>query len=232
MIPVLGVPILTRPDILMEMLVTLDYEIGTIILIDNGCVLEDSLAERSVGCKIRIIRPIENLGVAASWNEIMASEPDAPWWFISGFDVLYSPGDIENLAARMAEEPNGMGYLDGYSSFGISRAVVEKVGIFDENFMPAYFEDNDYYRRCKLAGVPMRDVPSGVKHRRSATIRSCPLYVEENRRTFPLNAEYYQRKWGGLPGGEAFTTPFDLGGDLRSWQPEPGRRAAQKWKKE
>jgi hypothetical protein len=35
----------------------------------------------------------------------------------------------------------------GWSIFAINRACVDNVGFFDENFFPAYFEDNDYHYR-------------------------------------------------------------------------------------
>jgi hypothetical protein len=48
-------------------------------------------------------------------------------------------------------------------------------------------------------------------------------------RSFPKNSEYFVRKWGGTPYHEVYTTPFNAGGDIRSWQLDVDRLAAQRW---
>ncbi|HEY0783752.1 MAG TPA: hypothetical protein VGE98_14935, partial [Thermoanaerobaculia bacterium] len=100
-------------------------------------------------------------------------------------------------------------------------------GWFDENFYPAYKEDQDYAYRCELAGV--RRVayacPCGfaAEHLESQTIRSDPEYAALNAVTHTeWNWRYYREKWGGDHGEERFTTPF--GRDDRDWRfwPDPG----------
>ena len=103
--------------------------------------------------------------------------------------------------------------LDGFSAFGINRAALERVGYFDENFVPAYCEDADYEYRCKLAHVPIVQLSVGLRHDRSSTI-SDPFYDGQNQRTYPANVAYFKAKWGGpLRGGETYVTPFNLGED-------------------
>lgn len=220
MIPVLGVPILNHPELLDKMLASIDVPVGRLVVVDNGGVVGEIDAE--------VIRPGENLGVAASWNLVMMRYPDAPWWMLSGFDVIYAPGDLARLTAHM-ETVGGVALLGGFSAFGIDRTAIDGAGWFDENFHPAYFEDNDYDYRCRLAGVSLAGLPAGLLHRISSTILENEHYTRQNARTFPLNAHYYRLKWGGFPNQERFTTPFNEGGDVRDWTLDPARIADQRW---
>jgi GT2 family glycosyltransferase len=119
-----------------------------------------------------------------------------------------------------------------FGAFGINRAAIGRVGLFDENFHPIYCEDADYEYRLRLAEVPDIDLPSGATHAEggSVTYRSDPTYARRNAATYPANLAYYQAKWGGpLRGGERFTTPFDAGGSVREWTLDLARLAAQAW---
>lgn len=87
------------------------------------------------------------------------------------------------------------------------------VGGYDTN-LPNYFSDNDWYRRCKLAGWELvqmvgHNVEHGVNGEGSQTINSDLRLKFLNGQTFPLYAEYYKKKWGGSPGHEVFRFPFN-----------------------
>lgn len=221
MIPVLGVPILTGPQMLDEMLSSIDQPVGEIVVIDNGNVVDELNAT--------VIKPGFNLGVAASWNRIIAERPAAPWWAIVGYDVILAPGDLKRLTNHMVST-GGVALLGGFNAFGIDHVALDRAGTFDENFHPAYFEDNDYDRRCKLVGVPLTGLPSGLLHRTSSTIGNNQTYSLENARTFPYNALYYRSKWGGPPRQERYETPFNEGGSVSDWKLEPSRVQDLAWR--
>lgn len=223
MIPVLGVPILNRPDLLLTMLRSIDVPVGRIVIIDNGDVVPDILDEN-----VRVIRPGHNLGVGASWNLIVKTTPRAPWWVFANSDLEFVPGDLARLAEHMVTV-GGLALLGTFSVAGISAEVFEKAGLFDENFAPAYYEDNDFDYRCRLAGVPMAGLPTGLRHHISSTLNSSPNYRRQNTQTFAANGVYYHEKWGGPPMGEVYTTPFNRGGDPREWRLDVSRLAAQAW---
>jgi len=223
MIPVLGVPILVRPDLLQEMFSSLDHEIGRMVIVDNGDVIPYDQDPR-----MTVVRPGANLGVAASWNHIIKITPDAPWWAIVNFDVVFSPGDLDRLVDRM-ENGGEVVLLGGFTAFGISRSAIAKAGWFDENFAPAYFEDNDYDMRCRLTGTPIEALPAGLRHRNSSTLRDSAQAREGNLRTFKPNKERFKAKWGGMPYRETFTTPFDQGGSPRDCTLDIDRLRDQTW---
>ena len=94
-----------------------------------------------------------------------------------------------------------------FSAFMIDRKCWETIGEFDELFHPAYYEDNDYHYRMKLAGLAALTYPPAMFfHWGSATQLEAlgrPLTNSAN------NHAYYVRKWGGDPGHEVFRTPLN-----------------------
>jgi len=94
------------------------------------------------------------------------------------------------------------------SAFLISRVAFEEVGLFDENFDPAYYEDNDYHYRIKLTkkwkaykcSVPYYHI--GSKTFFELQDQGVNMRVTQNR-------DYYLEKWGGLPGSEKYLIAFN-----------------------
>lgn len=97
-----------------------------------------------------------------------------------------------------------------FAAFVMNRNCWETVGPFDENFFPAYFEDNDYHLRITLAGLRAVCHPAAMFYhfgsRTQFQARDRPLVP---RARFEQNQYYYFRKWGGLPGQERFAKPFN-----------------------
>jgi GT2 family glycosyltransferase len=94
--------------------------------------------------------------------------------------------------------------------FAIGEGAVERVGYFDENFWPAYFEDFDYHYRLGLAAAPLLwDERTLLEHQRSATVRRDRLIGLLHPERLRRNEQYYVRKWGGLPDKETYVHPFN-----------------------
>lgn len=240
MIPVLGVPVLNRPDFLFEMIESIDYPVQTIIVVDNGAILDTTDPE--VLRRLRpptgpddgrteVIRLPHNVGVAVAWNLIFKVTPSVPWWCIVNSDLTFGPGDLANLTEAMtARSGPVLQQLLGLAAFGINNEVLERVGYFDENFHPAYCEDVDYVRRCHLAGIETPSIVGTLKHRGSATIFNDESYRLQNAFTYGENRAYYRSKWGGdVDGTERFETPFNNGGSEPPIQPSRFRELA--WKR-
>ena len=157
-----------------------------------------------------VIELPHNIGVAASWNLAIKCHPHEPFWLVANHDTVFAPGDLDLLIAEMRKPgPRWVGMNGDWRAFGINAECVERVGLFDERFVPVYCEDADYERRCTLAGVPWYFIEGGATHVGSASIRE-PRYAAGNARTYPSNRAYYRDKWGGdLRGGELFAVPFD-----------------------
>lgn len=221
MIPVLGVPCISRPDLLERMLHSITVDVGETIIIDNGAGV--------VPLDLRPIRLPHNLGVAASWNLIIKLTPKAPWWLISNADVVYAQADLEALCEVMEDPSPAVWTMDGFAAFAINAACVEEVGFFDENYHPAYVEDCDYEYRCKLRHVPIRELPNSIHHDTSSTIAD-DFYAVQNARTYNSNVEYHRHKWGGhLRGGERFDIPNIDGDPAGDWQLDLRRLRENAW---
>lgn len=177
------------------------------------------------------IRPIiidnwnDNLGVSIGWNMGVAKaiELGLDTVAIVNDDVVLAPGTLDKLVESSVDcdlvsgvnhDDTGAGlFYDGfpdYSCFVIKpREFVEKFGLFDETFTPAYFEDNDMHYRIKVAGGKSAlRLDARIYHKGSVTqfsmhggVVTSPMF-EENR-------AYYISKWGGQPREERFTTPFN-----------------------
>ena len=173
---------------------------------------------------MQIVRPAANLGVAASWNSVIRSDPTAPYWLIANVDAHLHGDDI----AYVIDECNKggarwVGICNDWRLFGITAEAVERAGFFDENYHPIYLEDCDYEYRCKLAGVDAyNDVrvsrsPGEANASRSTHIGGTSWRGIRKLDRRPVN-EYYFEKWGGgWRGGETYTTPFNEGGSVRDW---------------
>ena len=98
-----------------------------------------------------------------------------------------------------------------FSCFMISKETIEKVGWFDEQFYPAYFEDNSYHYRCKLiAGndSAITITQGAFYHFGSRTqneaLGGIPVCGGD---AFNANKQRFIKLWGGMPSKETFRHP-------------------------
>jgi GT2 family glycosyltransferase len=193
-IPVMIVPILARPEILGAMLESVDHPIAQLVIIDNGACL-DSLPWNECILRTSVIKMPANLGVAGSWNLGIKAAPFVSWWLIVNFDITWPAGSLRMFAEQgNADEIVLSECGQPWSAFAIGENVVRRVGLFDEGYHPAYFEDNDYARRC--GDEIVRPAPIPVRHDNSSTLAAAD-YGEKNNRTYLSNSDYFQAGGGG-----------------------------------
>lgn len=190
---------------------------------------------------------VENAGVAASWNvgarAVLDSQAD--WLVIISAAVRFgAPGGAdfvealeeapaEAWALEAGECPRQRGIGFGWHLIGFRRSTFERVGLFDENFWPAYWEDCDFGHRIRCATPSWQPGPAplwpkveidadlaGFAHGvKLAGIESQPRRL----------AAYYSEKWGGPPAHEEFCTPFgDPALPLSWWPPQGDPRAVRR----
>jgi GT2 family glycosyltransferase len=123
-------------------------------------------------------------------------------------DCVLIEGDVHDLCVDgVVTSPLVIGERQGFgesiepggfhgSFWVIGRAVLERVGLLDERFERAYWEDDDLLARLRAAGVPTRQVASVcVRHVGGLST----VKVPEHRRWLELNAQRFEEKWGSLP---------------------------------
>jgi GT2 family glycosyltransferase len=182
------------------------------VVFDNGGAL-DPLYLPDVN--VFIYSVYGNMGVAAAWNYFLKNIPEIR--IIVNDDVIFFDDTIERLIEAYDEDfliyPDGAPSANSFSCFILPDKVVNEVGYFDEKLSPgyAYFEDNDYHRRMKSHGYDIKGVPDcRIKHEGSATLDSYTLFeMERHHERFRLAQRNYVAKWGGLPGKERFTIPYN-----------------------
>lgn len=235
MIRTFGIPVLNRGDLLKRCLESIDHPFEHLFVINNGTdpsvasVLRDlesgALGARGYFERLSIERYPENLGCGPSWNRIIGISSGS--WLITGNDVQFKPGSLSKVAQVEESTPDAdMICADGYSVFVMTASGRKKVGLFDENFYPAYHEDCDHWRRVVLSGAKAVNVPGfEFVHGEgpgggSCTINSDPALKELMGRRMQELRSYYSRKWGGPPGSETFKTPFNKAVPLDHWKRE------------
>jgi len=218
---ILGCPTLRRYDLLIGMLQS--AATGTrapdrYVVVDNGGSLwADGKPEAVRALPLLVDTPGENLGCARSWNTLAKTLlfGDETALLLVGDDVLFRSGTIAAMVGAMETQDADFVTAEpgGFSCFMVRRRLFEKIGYFDEQFWPAYYEDNDFHRRMQLSGVCKEiQVDVGYDHvnKGSQTVAAFSRQerLEHNKR-FEANRARYVAKWGGLPHEEKFDEPYN-----------------------
>lgn len=212
-LPLLGVPILNRADLLERLLKSLDHPVQTLAIVDNSTGNRDQSDVRTVVdrlqnqghplvASVQVARPFGNAGVAASWNMILRAFPGAPVALLVNNDVVLAPGVLAEAIARIAaDSPQFLPLLPSpqeFSAFLISAPCWNRLGLFDDGFYPAYLEDLDYRDRLRrepgidwLEAADLQQAMAASNPISSATINSDPALKSHNRCSFALNRLWY-----------------------------------------
>jgi len=189
------VPVLNRYDLLQRMIDSIDIPLE-LLIIDNGDQIETLNIPEHV--QARVIKMPTNQGVAGSWNLGIKFFPFESVWFFSSADTEYKPGALATLSEAKSDEITLAADFPHWQTFAIGEDVVRRIGLFDENIFPIYFEDNDYKKRAEQAEIKITYIDAPVRHDNSSTINSDPTYNSANSRTFVDNKQYFESKTEGL----------------------------------
>jgi GT2 family glycosyltransferase len=122
---------------------------------------------------------------------------------VNGYDVVgveawqCSP----NFMPIVKLEPNRRSIGKWYNYVGcggslIKRKVLDKIGLFDERFNPAYFEDPDFVMRCHLNGFSVGWNPEAkIFHLAHQTLGK--LQQNEKTKRFVGSLKKFREKWKG-----------------------------------
>lgn len=111
-------------------------------------------------------------------------------------DCYLTQGSLEDLCdpecITVPKDVPGQ-YNQPRSFYCMPRWIYEKVGGYDEQFVPAYFEDDDIINRWREAGIKLKVVEGVViRHDPGTTMDSLPNRDE----VFERNQKLYREKWG------------------------------------
>ncbi len=197
----------------------------------------DSLQDKKFVTSLLIEK---NIGVSPAWNQALYlgfEVQKVKSVIILNNDTLLLPGTLDRLiydltlpgvalasardvSDRSASEAdffalnnNGNAFYKEtpcFSCFGVNKLCYDEIGLFDEEFAPAYFEDNDYHYRIKLAGLQATcNYSNFFFHYGSRSKKITPAFGAFLDEHYLKNEAYYLEKWGGKPGEETYTRPFN-----------------------
>jgi GT2 family glycosyltransferase len=204
---VVAIPTLNRADLLNEALERYfeDFKDTHIAICDNG---KQSIITREEN--FMIYRPEENMGVAKSWNMLMdyADKIDATHVLMLNDDIVLGKTEHEiNMVIRNNPDADFINSFHNWCSYILRVDAWKKAGKFDEEFFPAYFEDNSFDYKMTLMGAKKTwtSFLDPLVYRNSMTIAKEPNL--NNR--FAQNRAMYIDMWGGLPTEEKYLTKFN-----------------------
>ena len=213
----IGIPTINQADLLNEALEKYfqDFANTKIFILDNG---NQEIKKRNK--KFKIIRTKENYGVAKSWNTLCDRIFKQHTHALILNDDIYlgkTESEINALISAHQDVLIEPPFKYRWSSFILPKKYFTEQR-FDENFYPAYLEDDDYKYRLNLTGKKIinNENLSAKTYRKSQSVKSSEEEYIQN--AFYKNKKYYIEKWGGLPNiknrgpqwaGEKYKTPFN-----------------------
>lgn len=204
----IGIPTISQFDYLQDNLDAINKYLPDIqVYIYNNSIYNIITKIRTYG-NTKIMGTGTNIGVSAAWN-IMLTDMRAngyEYGLILNDDIVLS-NNIIHISDYISQKPKFARIINDWSVFLISLDTFNDIGLFDENFYPAYFEDSDYNYRLKLAGIETQ-FPKILIPQTYRTSSSITANRELNTR-FLENRKYYIEKWGGEPTYELFKKPFN-----------------------
>jgi hypothetical protein len=186
------------------------------IIINNWSHNNGVAAAWNLGCKKAIESNFDYIMII---NDDIVCAPHTPFHMVDllsdkSIGVITATDHRNSMTAdevRVASYPSyETEILDApdFACFMLTPESYKHIGQFDENLYPAYFEDNDYCYRSILSGLQcVRSQNSVFYHHGSQTQKSGEPVVPSEQ--FEANRDYYTRKWGGVPGEEVHSHPWN-----------------------
>lgn len=197
MIPVIILPVLNRFDLLEESIRSIDHPVENLLIIDNSGQYQ--LPDGLYGGKSWVLNMPANMGVAGSWNLGIKCFPHAPYWVFMSNDNYWMPGGLREMEELSDPTKLVMSNV-AWNAFSLGSDIVKSVGLFDENYHPAYYEDTDYMERLRIAGIQDQIVWSTAPVQQmgaATTAKSDTRFTERNVETNQSNYEYWSTKING-----------------------------------
>lgn len=158
---------------LRRLLDSIDTEVGLVLVqvgTRNNAVMRSIMDDVDIfrrnrsSLAVKTIVHRKNYGCAYGWNigfMHLLNSSDSSWLITLNHDVAFYPGSL----SRFIKSVNSVILRDGkfgigftglccggeWSAFAVTKRLVQAVGFVDENFYPAYWEDQDYGVRIYLA---------------------------------------------------------------------------------
>lgn len=111
-IPVIGVPVVSNPFWIHRLIMSVDYPVENLIIINNngkGEIDEElnnltKITHKFID-KIKVVHMPANIGCSGAWNLIIKCYMMASYWIIVNDDVAFGPGLLKEMADIVEADP-------------------------------------------------------------------------------------------------------------------------------
>lgn len=164
-----------------------------VVVVDNGSDTPYPIVDgvKTIWAKKR---QYYQVGINAALDSIASD-----WYLVLNNDILCM-GPYQNIIQRLdpsvlwcaeiRKTASGINYIVGWL-YILSRQVIDKVGLFDENY-DGCWDDGDYTYAALDAGVEIKTVNLPFVHLETRTRREIPGYYQKRREAIL----YFEKKWG------------------------------------
>jgi len=123
------------------------YNSDYFYLLNNDTLIEKNWLSKA----IKTAERSKEIGIVGSKQLTFERKPAISAGWIKVFSVKYFYGDEE----KEVNWVSGAGFL-------IKKEVIKKIGLFDEMYNPAYYEETDFEKRALLAGFKIIHCPKSI----------------------------------------------------------------------
>jgi hypothetical protein len=174
-VPVMALGLIDDPrQFALRLFASIDHCVDNMVVVIpqkyDFRILRSSLVSNINIRNITFIRsPHLLFSVSEGWNMGLKAFPTSNWFLVCNYDVEFMPGQLKEFSflfeQDMTATPNSIKRIRryefahvnwqniapaGYNLFAISRDLLGRIGYFDENFFPAFFEDSDFEQRILI----------------------------------------------------------------------------------
>jgi hypothetical protein len=207
------IPYVNRPDLLDRAVASIPDLWESLVVIDqssDGLTSRDHPWIEKISGVFRSPFGSMSFSQMMNWAQAEAFERRVGYLVFMHNDAECVAGEaLRVLDCARTQQHAGVVFTN-YDAFAVfSVAAIRDVGPWDETFR-WYFSDNDYYRRMQLRGWAQCCVGGeGVMHHGSQTLRSGSAMKSEVEEHWQWHEDHYRHKWGGSPGRELFSIPYN-----------------------
>ena len=178
------------------------------------------------------IDPPNSTGLAYNWNLGIkeAIKDKCTHFLVANNDILFHPETIDNLVERINEgdavmvtgvnvvgmcerpekiyelkisEPFNESEHPDFSCFMITERTIKLIGWFDDRYIGAYFEDQNYHARIVMLGhKAISYTKAPYYHYASQTLKDNPRWGDIIQEKFRHNQTLFGEQFGKLPLGD------------------------------
>ena len=200
----IGIPTINRADLLNQALQVYKTTMPDV----QFYILDNADQQILIGDNIKIYISEKNLGVAGSFNVLCKKIFENYEHALLLNDDIILRADRNGIENFINTQTYDLALPEKTNSVILfSKQVYSEIGWWDEQFYPAYYEDNDYFWRleCKKKILLRSYLLEPAIHQESGSIAMDPSLnnARENRKR-------YEKKWGGYPSRELWKSPYNM----------------------